>query len=50
MYDYGRKERKRRGLLGRKYIKQHFSREVMCKTLVNGVNLCIKEVSKETKI
>ena len=49
MYDYGREERKRRGLLGRKYIKQHFSREVMCKTLVNGVTHALKKFQKKPR-
>ncbi len=49
MYDYGRKERKRRGLLGRKYIQQHFSREVMCKSLVKGVKQTLKKFQKKPK-
>ena len=49
MYDYGRKERKKRGLLGRKYIQQHFSREVMCKTLVKGVKQTLKKFQKKPK-
>ena len=42
MYEMGREERKRRGLLGRNYMIENFSSKVMCDTLVNGVEKVLK--------
>ena len=49
MYHYGKEERKRRGLLGREFIKSKLSREIMCESLSKGVSDAIKKFKKKPK-
>lgn len=47
VYDWGHDERKERGLKGRDYMVKNFSSEIMCKTLINGVDKCLKTYKKK---
>jgi len=47
MWDMGREERKRVGLLGREYMINNFSTQVMCESLSNGIDKCLKTYKRK---
>ena len=47
MWDMGREERKRVGLLGREYMINNYSTQLMCESLSNGINKCLKTYKKK---
>ena len=47
MWDMGREERKRVGLLGREYMINNFSTQIMCESLSNGIDKCLKTYKKK---
>lgn len=49
MYELGREERKRKGLIGRNYMIENFSSEVMCESLIKGVNETFKKWKPKNK-
>lgn len=42
VYEWGRKERKRRGLEGRKFMKEKLSSKIMCNEMVKGIETAIE--------
>ncbi len=49
VYEWGRPERKRRGLQGRKFMKEEFSNKVMCDSLIKGISGTFKNFKKKPK-
>lgn len=48
-YELGSEERKRRGLVGRNYMKKHFSTKTMCGSLIRGIDNTFKKFNKKPK-
>jgi len=42
MYELGKEERKRRGLLGRQFMLENLSSEIMCNKMVGGIEIAIQ--------
>ena len=49
MYNLGRDERKRRGLVGRKYMVKNFSTKTMCNSLVKGIEKSLSKFTPKNK-
>lgn len=49
MYDYGRVERKRRGLVGREWMIKNLSSEIMCNCLIDGIENTLKNFKPRKK-
>ncbi len=49
MYELGREERKKRGLVGRKFMIKNFSTKVMCDSLVKGMERSINKFTPKQK-
>ena len=49
VYEWGRPERKRRGLIGREFMIKHFSNKTMCDSLIKGINNTFKNFKKKPK-
>ena len=49
MYEMGKDERKRIGLLGREYVKQNFSSRVMCEKMIEGIEDTFKNYKPRKK-
>lgn len=43
MYDLGKKERKKRGLNGRKFMLDNFSSKIMCEKMISGIEKSIND-------
>ena len=49
VYNWGRQERKRRGLVGREWMKKNLSSKIMCDKLIEGVETTLNNYTKRKK-
>ena len=49
VYEWGREERKRRGLIGREFMIKNFSNKTMSDSLIKGINNTFKHFKKKSK-
>jgi glycosyltransferase involved in cell wall biosynthesis len=49
MYEMGREERKRVGLLGREYVEKNFSSKLMCDSIIGGIETTFKKWKPKNK-
>ena len=49
VYNWGKDERQRRGLLGREFMLKNLSSEIMCNSIINGIEKTIDNFQPKTK-